>query len=176
MYSFRIWQSSGCLNINNFRINPLTVKIAIESQRLTDDKPNSFSSKFFHNKLTTGIFENSKNYISIFNPVLIISIIGPLGFFLLLTILINFKKITNNFFYIHLAFVCISSVLLVLISPKIGFYNFAVSLYTFTFWSLKFISNRNILLLIAIILALISFWYYSLDWQMKLICNEIFFN
>jgi hypothetical protein len=154
----------------------LTVKIAVESQRLIDNRPNSFSSKFFHNKITTGIFENSKNYISIFNPVLIISIVGPLGVFLLFNIFLNIKKITNVLFYIHLAYVFISSVLLVLTSPKIGFYNFAFSLYTFTFWSIKFVSKKTLLIIIFLMLLVISFWYYSLDWQMKPICNEIFFN
>lgn len=114
--------------------------------------------------------------MAIFNPVLIISTIGPLGMFLIFNIFLNIKKIKNNLFYIHLAYVFTSSVLLVLINPKIGFYNFAFSLYTFTFWSIKFVSKKTLLIIIFLILIVISFWYYSLDWQMKLICNEIFFN
>lgn len=176
LFSFRIWQTSGCISFNSFHINPLTVKIAIESQRLTDDKPNDLTSKFFHNKISTGIFENSKNLITVSSPVLLISILSPIGIFLSIFIFANLKKIKSPLFYLHIAYILISSILLTLTSPKIAMYNFALSLYTFTFWSVKLTSGRIKPVIIFIILIIISFWYYSLDWQIKSICNEIFFN
>lgn len=176
IFSFRIWQTTGCLSFNSFHINPLTVKIAIESQRLTDDKPNDLTSKFFHNKITTGIFENSKNLSTVFNPVLLISILSPIGIFLFIFIFANFKKFNRLLFYLHIAYILTSSVLLTLINPKIAMYNFALSLYTFTFWSAKLTSGRITPIIIFTILIIVSILYYSLDWQMKSICNEVFFN
>lgn len=176
MFSFRTWQTSGCISLNSFHINPLTVKIAIESQRLTDDKSNDLTSKFFHNKISTGIFEKSKNLITVFNPVLIISILSPIGVFLFINIFANLKKIKSPLIYLHIAYIFISSILLTLINPKIAMYNFALSLYTFTFWSVKLASGRIKPIIIFIILIIISFWYYSIDWQMKPVCNKIFFN
>lgn len=176
LFTFRVWQTSGCKSFNSFHINPLTVKIAIESQRLIDDKPNNVLSKFFHNKITTGIFENSKNLTEVFNPVLLISILSPIGVFLSVNIFTNFNRIKSRLFYLHVVYIFISSVLLTLINPKIAMYNFMLSFYTFTLWSVKLTSKSIKPVIFFLILLIISFWYYSLDWQMKSICNEIFFN
>lgn len=176
MFSFRTWQTSGCTSFNSFHINPLTVKIAVESQRQVDNEPGSVKSKFFHNKLATGIFENSKNLVAVFNPALIISILSPAGIFMGILTVVNFHKIKNPYLNLHVVYILISSVLLTLINPKIGIYNFMFSLCLFTFWSAKIISKLKPLVIFFLILIITSFWYYSLDWQMKPICNSIFFN
>lgn len=101
---------------------------------------------------------------------------GPVGIFLIIIILVNFNKIKSPLIYLHMAYIFISSILLTIINPKIGMYNFAFSLYSLVFWPVKLINKRTNLKMAFLILIVVSFLYYSLDWQMKPICNEIFFN
>lgn len=176
LYIFRLWQMSGCQSFNSFHLNPLTVKIAVESQRLIDDNTDKITPRIFHNKITTGVFENAKNLQTIFNPSFLVSVVNPAGLFIIVYLLINIPRVKSTFFPVHLAYIFISALFMTLINPKVGFYNFALALYTFSFWIIKFIEKRLALKILLLVLIIFSFWYYFLDWQMKTICNEIFFS
>lgn len=176
LYGFRVWQMTGCQSFNSFRINPLTVKIAVESQRLIDTQSDAITPRIYHNKITTGIFENAKNFLAIFNLNLLIAILGPAGLFATIYLLANIKKGKNPLIWLHVVYIFLSSLALTIFDPKVGFYNFALSLYTFSFWLVFLPVKKTYVKIFLLILIIISFWYYSLDWQMKTICNEIFFS
>lgn len=176
LFAFRLWQTTGCKNFNSFRLNPLAIKINVESQRNIDQKSSNLISKIFHNKVSTGLFEETKNYLSLFNPNLIISLVGPIGLISLILAIIRGLNKRNRAIFASLAYVFLSAFLATKLDPKQGILNFAFSLYLFCFWAISAFSASFKMMAVFIFLAIFSFWYFSFDWQMPLICNEIFFN
>lgn len=177
LFSFRIWQTSGCKHFNSFYFNPLAIKISVESQVNLDGKENRNLSRFFHNKVTAGIFEFSKSYASTFESRYLLEILGPLG--LILFVIAAYKVLVSRNFVGtgHLLVVLIASLLsLSSFDPKLIFYLRAVIIFSFTFWGISFLTKGKWLMISYLLLAAVTLCYYLFNWQMMSICNEIFFN
>src|SRR3990167_727894 len=160
IFLFRIWQSSGCREFSGFLFNPLSIKINVESQVALDFSLNRNISRFFHNKVTVGVFELTKSLISTFDTRFLLEILGPLG----------------------LALVIFGLILLVAIfaifskNPKVSFYVLAFSWYSFAIRGLDYFWLNAKSLMILITLFFLTFWYFTFSWQMPTICKEIFFR
>src|SRR3972149_11435702 len=75
IFLFRIWQSSGCREFSGFLFNPLSIKINVESQVASDFSLDRNISRFFHNKLTAGIFELTTSFTSTFDSPYLLQIL-----------------------------------------------------------------------------------------------------
>ena len=177
LFAFRIWQSSGCKSYAGFYFNPIAVRINVEEQRNLDKSTNRTLSKFFHNKASAFFWEVSKSYIFTTNPRFLLEILGPLGLFLAIASFANIVKTPKSKSALLLALIAISSLLLILpIDPKKTFYITAISWYIFSLLSASSFSKSSKLTGLFLLLLFLSFWYFAFSWQMKAICNEIFFN
>lgn len=176
-FSFRIWQSSGCQQFLSYTFLPIAVTIRVEEQVSNDKNIPRNVSRVFHNKISEGLYEMSKSYAKIFNPRLLLSILGPLGFFILIASILKIKNTKNRYYFAHLL---ISTTLPLLslaqLNGKFSLYILAASFYSFCIWGIDFFTKSKIKQALFILLALLSFFYFSYNWQMPEICNEIFFN
>lgn len=177
LFAIRIWQSSGCKNFLPFKFSPLDVKISVEEQVNLDKDINRQTARFFHNKASTGAFKFAKSYSEVIDTKVLLAILGPLGIILIvLAIVYTAKnlKVTNA---THLLLV-LASILFANQSAnsKFSFFMLTASLYSFSMWGLNVVEKNKYLTIIFPVLVLITLWFFAFDWQMKAICNEIFFN
>ncbi len=177
LFAFRIWQSTGCLHFSGFYLNPLSIKINVESQRHLDIGTNQTISKSIHNKFSAGIFEVGKDYSGEFSPNYLLEILGPLGFALSVAGIAQLVKQKNKLMLLHLMLILIIAAAgLLPIDPKAAFYAFSLSVLSFPFWSVKSFTDTKVKFLIFVLLTMATVIYYMFAWQMQLSCNEIFFN
>ncbi|OGD93651.1 hypothetical protein A2697_01540 [Candidatus Curtissbacteria bacterium RIFCSPHIGHO2_01_FULL_41_44] len=177
LFGFRIWQTTGCRQFASFYFNPLAIKINVEEQVSLDSSLNRSVSRFFHNKLTIGIFEITKSYMQTFEPRFSLETLGPLGLILILTALFKVVKAPNIVGITHLLIVLIVSVFAILpVKPQTSFYILAVTRFSVAFWGLDYFLRTKPLAILFFGLGFLTLWYFSISWQMPTICNEIFFN
>ena len=142
VFSFRIWQSTGCVQFLSFHFNPLDVKINVESQVLVDADLLRPISRFFHNKVTVGIFESTKSFASTFNPKFLLEVLGPVGLFLIILGFLNLVKkreiVNAALFSLVLA---VSLFNIIFNNPKILFYSAALSWYLFALAAINYLKN-----------------------------------
>src|SRR3989344_4368982 len=93
LFSFRIWQTTGCKQFKGFLLNPIDIKIAVESQVLEDRNLQRPISRFFHNKISAGVFEVAKSYTATIDTRFLISFLGPIG---LLSVIIAVVKVVKS--------------------------------------------------------------------------------
>jgi len=176
LYAFRIWQSTGCKNYLHDKFSTQNVKITVEEQVGIDKGINRQFSRFFHNKLSSGFFEVAKTFAKPFEPKALIGIFGPLGIVLTLYALMGITK-KAPLIRFHFALVTIVIFLSTFVSnSKMAFYIVALSLYTFSLWGINPFVKKRIAQVLFLSLFILSLWYFSFNWQMTGICNEIFFN
>lgn len=176
VFSFRIWQTTGCKNFTSYFFNPIAIKIAVESQMLDDGNLPKNLSRFFHNKISVGTSEILKSYAETIDIRFLISFLGPLGIFLIISAIYQIIKSRKQFDKLWLAPFLISFILLLPIDPKIAFYITALSWYLLTIRGISEFTRSNILKIAFIIFTVTTFWYFSFDWKMPFVCKEIFFN
>ena len=177
IFSFRIWQTTGCRHFSGFQFNPLSIKINVESQTNTDLGLNRNISRFFHNKVSTGLFELTKSYASIYQPRFLLEVLGPLGLILVLFGLLNIFRKKKALGFTHLTFILFTSLITIFRpGPKISFYILASSWYSFSFWGISHFTKSLLLRTLFIFLAFLTLWYFIFSWQMSRVCNQIFFN
>lgn len=176
VFGFRLWQTTGCQQFRGFYFNPAAVVINVESQTKYDVGVPRAISKFFHNKATATPIEISLSYVQNFEPNYLLAVAGPLGLVLTITSIARLIKTKNKLLVLHPALILIAALLRISkIDPKVTFYISAFSLYSFCLWSLNnFQSTKKIVVLV--VLAVVSLWYFALNWQMPLICREILFK
>lgn len=175
IFSFRFWQTSGCKNFRNFHLNPLEVKISVESQR-TFDPTNNLAAKLFHNKIADGFFITSQNYFQAFEPNLLISIVGFVGVFCMILMLTKIFRKTTLFAYLAAFYILVSSLALTVFDQRVSLYNFAVSLYLFSFTAIFYSKITLRFALIFIFLLILTILQFLYSWQLPQLCNEISFN
>lgn len=176
VFGFRLWQQTGCTRFQDFRFHPISIKISAEEGVNIDNFKNKNISRIFHNKLTVGIFELSKSYSALFNPIFLIESLSPLGFVLLLISLSKLKREKSKFYKLHAATVFTVPALSLIFKPPFGFYMPFLSFSTFSFWSINYFKKDQKLILLFFLIAAVSIWYFFLTWRMPAICNEIHFN
>ena len=176
VFSFRIWQTTGCKKFTSYFFNPIAVKIAVESQMLDDGNLPKNLSRFFHNKISIGASEILKSYAITIDIKFLISFLGPLGIFLILPAISQVIKSRKFYDKFWLSPFLISFILILPANPKISFYVTAISWYLLTFIGIGTFARSNKLKILFIFLSLATFWYFSFDWKMPLVCKEIFFN
>lgn len=177
LFAFRIWQTTGCRHFAGFYFNPLTIVINVESQRSLDEDSKNSTPRFFHNKLTAGIFEYTKTYFSAFNPRFLLELLGPVGIVAVFFGVKNVVERRRTFGIFHLILILIASFIATLaISPKTAFFLIAFSWYSFTFQGIANFLTRKTYLAMFILLVPITLWYFFVSWQMPAICHDIFFN
>lgn len=177
MFVFRLWQTTGCKTFISHYFDPIYLKINTEGQRGLDRDLDKIQSKFFHNKATAALFETPKSYLTYFEPAFLLEVLSPLGLLLLMLsikrgISKKDKKILAHFLLI-LASVALS---ISAYSPKNSFYVLSIILYTFTLWSVPYLAKSKIYVVLFLVLFAVSLMYFGYTWQLKTICNEIFFN
>lgn len=177
LFSFRIWQTTGCKKFLSFYFNPLSIKVSVETNVNTDLGVDRNISRFFHNKATVGIFEFSKSLALTFRLRLLVEFLGPLGLILAIFALLAVfreKKYLVKFHFILILIV--SFIATFILSPKSSFFLLAISWYSFSLWGIELFIKSRLTKTVFILLAILSFWYFLFSWQMNSICNEIFFN
>ena len=176
VFSFRIWQTTGCKNFTSYFFNPLSIKITAESQTLDDGNLPKNISRFFHNKISVGTSEILKSYANTINIRFLISFLGPLGIFIILAAI--GQTIRSRRFYDKLWLVpfLLSFVLILPVDPKVSFYIVAISWYLLAFKGGGSLPESKRLKILLLLLLVMTFWYFSFDWKMPLVCKEIFFN
>jgi hypothetical protein len=177
LFGFRLWQSTGCKNYAWFKFDPITVKIRVEEHVGLDESMPRQLSRFFHNKITTGVFEFAKAFAKPLETKNLISLLGPLGLVLLVSAL-GVARRTSPFIYRAHALILFATLLAatLLSNARITFYLIALLLYSFSIHGLKIFKNNKLSVTIFLSLFIFSLVYFNLDWQMAEICNEIFFN
>jgi len=176
VFSFRIWQSTGCQEFFSFHFNPLIIKINVESQVLLDSALERNISRFFHNKVTVGVFEVTKSFVFTFNPRFLLGILGPAG---LVLITLNFYKLFNKRNIINTSLfglvLAVSFFNIIFTSPKFFFYLAAISWYLFALTAINYLTSLKSKV-ILIVLIFLTFWYFIFSWEMNAICQRIFFR
>lgn len=173
VYLFRLWQSTGCKDFSSFRFQKVSIIANVEGQVQQDS--NRTTAKFFHNKITTGAIEISKSYAKIFEPRVLLEILGPFGITLVIIALYDLFKKKNKIVLLHLAAMLFASILSIFIlSPKLSFWVIALIMQSFSFWGIRKISKSNVL--VFLILTVGTICYFAFSWQYQTLCNEIFFN
>ena len=175
VFAFRLWQTTGCKKFTDFHFQPISVKADVESA-INVDSGGKIVPRFFHNKITYGLFDFSKTYFLTLQPSYLLELLGPVG--LVLSVLavpkaVYFKSkilLFNLFMILLFSLFLISS-----FNPKIAFYLLALSWYAFSINSLEKVTKKNLLIFILILIP-VTFLYYLYTWRMHLICNEILFN
>lgn len=177
LFSFRLWQSTGCKNFNSLRFNPNVLIAGVESQRNLDVGIPIPVSKLLHNKVTEALTQVSSRYLNTFKPKFLLEILGPLGLFCALlsaALTIRTRKKSQIF---SLLGIFISSVAaIVLTQPKISLLLIFASWAVFASLSINFVIRSKMLLVLFFLLFVYTYFFYSINWQMPVICNEIFFN
>lgn len=192
LFSFRLWQTTGCQKFKSFYLNPQAVTIKVEEDVGTDKQSLRSSSldeletaglrgvdrnisRFFHNKYQSRFVLTVQSMTSMLDARLLTDVLGPLGvlaFAVSVYTTIKTKKILGilHFFIVFLA------VLFATFTPhaKQGFYLWAVALYSFSFWSTKTIVKLPTWLILLLVVT--TFWYFSFSWQLESFCHDIFFN
>lgn len=177
LFAFRVWQTTGCHQFAGFYFNPLAIVINVESQRSLDEDFKNSIPRFFHNKVTSGIFEYTKTYFSTFNPRFLLELLGPIGIVAVFFGVKNVIERKRTFGIFHLILILVASFIATLaISPKTAFFLIAFSWYSFTFQGIANFSTRKTYLVMFILLIPITLWYFLFSWQIPAICHEIFFN
>lgn len=177
IYLFRFWQTTGCLNFVNLRFSPKNIKINVESQVGQDRTERRNLSRFFHNKITASIYEVLKSYSSVFEPRSLFEMLGPIGLLLVIVTVFNIAKSRKKLILWHTILIVLSPVLIILVlSPKIGFWLRSLVWYTFSLWGLIFFSKHWKAIIAFTFFIVLTFFYFSFSWQMKANCHEIFFN
>ncbi|OGD83118.1 hypothetical protein A2165_01920 [Candidatus Curtissbacteria bacterium RBG_13_40_7] len=177
IFAFRIWQTTGCQNFKSYHFNPLSIKINVEEQTGIDVAVDRNISRFFHNKISAGIFELTKSFASIYKSRLLVEILGPVGLILTIFGLYDILKKKKIVGLIHIIVILTSSSTAIFIpNSKTSFYILAFSLYSFSFWGHSWFAKPLILRAFFILLAVLTFWYFLFNWQMPNICDEIYFK
>lgn len=174
LFSFRLWQTTGCRQFKSFYLNPQSVTIKVEGDVGTDMGVDRNISRFFHNKYQTRFVLTAQSLTSIFDAPFIFDILGPLGIVAFATSLYTIAKTKKLIGIAHLLLVLAAALTAIFTTKtKQSFYLYAVSLYSFCFWATKPMAKSTIPVLIA---AIATFWYFSLSWQLESFCHDIFFN
>jgi len=177
IFAFRIWQSTGCQQYSGFLFNPLSIKINVESQVALDPSLNRNISRFFHNKVTIGVFELTKSFVSTFDTRFLSEILGPLGLTLVILVfarIIRKKRISE---IAHFGLILMAAIFAIFgKDSKVSFYVLAFSWYSFAVRGLDYFWVNVRSLMILIILFFLTFWYFTFSWQMPTICKQIFFR
>ena len=177
LFAFRIWQTTGCRQFSSFYFNPLSIKINVESNIASDLGIERNISRFFHNKVTSGIFELTKSFTSTFNLRFLLELLGPLGLILTVSMIIRIIKKREITAIGHFGIILVASmVAIVPVNPKTAFSLFALAWYSFAARGIAYFSQGVKFWIIFIALSLFSFRYFIYSWQMLTICNDIFFN
>lgn len=177
VFSVRIWQSTGCLNFLPTKFDTQTVKIKVEEQVNVDQNLNREVSRFFHNKVSTGFFEAAKATSRFADPVFLLDILGPLG--LILTLL-AIKRLVKKFSRAQgLSFLAVLTSILFAAATsnaKAAYAAVSIALYGFSLWGTTTLKTNKLTIFAFFVLALVTLWYFAMSWQMKAVCNQIFFN
>ena len=174
LFSFRIWQTTGCRQFKSFYLNPQSVTIKVEEDVGTDRGIDRNISRFFHNKLQTVVIIASHSVSSTIDARMLLEILGPLGLISIIISLYVVIKHKNLIGIFHLIAVLIASAwVIVSTNSKQSFYVYSFGLYSFCFWSAKVLAKKSIS---VIILAILTFLFFTLSWQLNSFCHEIFFN
>ena len=174
LFSFRLWQTTGCLQFKSFYLNPESIKIRVEEDVNSDKGVNRNVSRFFHNKLQTAVILASHSVASTIDARMLLEILGPLGLISIIISLYVVIKHKNLIGISHLIAVLIASAWAIIsTNSKQSFYVYSFGLYSFCFWSAKVLAKKSIS---VIILAILTFWFFTLSWQLNSFCHDIFFN
>lgn len=174
LFSFRLWQTTGCRQFKSFFLNPESIKIRVEEDVNSDKGVNRSVSRFFHNKIQTAFILAGHSTATTLNSRMLLEILGPLGLLSTIVSLYVIIKKKNLLGVSHLILTPAFLVITILsANSKQGFYVFSLSLYSLSFWSIKTLAKYKILVLM---LAVISFWFFILSWQLASFCHDIFFN
>ncbi|OGD88718.1 hypothetical protein A3I53_03895 [Candidatus Curtissbacteria bacterium RIFCSPLOWO2_02_FULL_40_13b] len=177
IYAFRLWQTTGCKQFIDYSFIPLSVKINVESQTATDTGINRTVARFFHNKVSVGIYESSKTYLSTFSPKLLFETLGPVGVVLLIFGIYEISQKKSFLGVIHFLGVLTIPLFAIIFSfPKLEFYVLTLSRYSFSLWGINKAAKSTLHVSILLALVYLTFWYFIFNWQMKSVCNNIFFN
>ncbi|MBI3282576.1 hypothetical protein HYZ70_00695 [Candidatus Curtissbacteria bacterium] len=177
VFSVRIWQSVGCRSFLPTKFDSQIIKIKVEEQVNVDQNLNRQVSRFFHNKVSAGFFEAAKATSRFADPAFLLDILGPLG--LILTLLAA-KRLVKKFTRAQgLSFLAVLISILFATATKnsrVSFYIVAGALYSFSLWGTTALKTNKLTIFVFFALALVTLWYFAISWQMKAVCNEIFFN
>lgn len=177
IFVFRIWQTTGCLSVFNFKFNPSSISTIVESQRLSDTNQSSLTSRIIHNKLTVAPSQLMLSLSSTLTPKFLIDLVGPLVLISALIAIYLIIKTQNKgglAFLVTLA--CFQVATTLFINSKPAILILCALWFFLAFWSLDFYVKKTWMVTIFIFLWLYSFWFLFINWQMPQICNEIFFN
>lgn len=175
LFTFRLWQTTGCRQFRSFYLNPQAVIIKVEEDVGTDRGIDRNVSRFFHNKYQSMFVLTTGSITSIFAARLLLDLFGPLGLAAFVISVVQVIKTKNLAGLIHLALVFLAAMFAIFTQQaKQTFYLYSIALYSFSFWSAKLLAKLPILLILAF--AVVSFWYFSFSWQIESFCHEIFFN
>lgn len=177
IFSARIWQSTGCLNFLPTYFDTQIIKIKVEEQVNLDRGIARGVSRFFHNKASTGFFESTKAASKFADPIFLLDIMGPLGLVLIILATSSLVKKFTPLKGFHFLLV-LAAIILAMISKnsRDAFYTLALALYSFSLWGTTTLKTNRLATFAFFALALVTLWYFALSWQMKAVCNEIFFR
>lgn len=178
LFSFRLWQTTGCRQFNGFYFNPISVTINVESQSSIDTAGLRQVTRFFHNKAVAAPLEVSKSFARTLDLRLLLDILGPAGLLFLISGIFEIfrNKHKLGLFHIIVTVVILSFSITSLATPKSFFVLIALSYYSLSLWGVGPLSKDKRLSLLSIVLIFYSLWYFAVNWQMSQVCNDIFFH
>ncbi|MEX2028032.1 MAG: hypothetical protein WD988_00850 [Candidatus Curtissbacteria bacterium] len=178
LFSFRLWQTTGCRQFNGFYFNPISVKINVESQSSIDTTTERQIIRFFHNKAVTAPYEVSKSFARTLDTRFLLDVLGPAGILFLISGLFEIFRYKRKIGFIHLltAVAILLFSITAILTPKSFFTLIALSYYSLCLWGVAPLSKDKRIGFVSIVLIFYSLWYFAINWQMSKICNDIFFH
>src|SRR3989344_3324808 len=114
VFAFRLWQTTGCKKFTDFHFQPISVKADVESA-INVDSGGKIVPRFFHNKITYGLFDFSKTYFLTLQPSYLLELLGPVG--LVLSVLAGPKAVyfKSKILLVNLFMILLFSLFLIII-------------------------------------------------------------
>lgn len=177
LFVYRAWQSTGCTNYIPIRFQTQKVKLEVEQERQYDASANSSTARLFHNKVSSSSHQILLSLFSTLEPRYLLSLVGPLGvagvMFVLYYGISHNRKVT----FIALTLFLVAHGLSVLyLNPKTAMLVLSFLWFSALASGSKGLSKTPRLVVTFALLWLYTLWFFTVNWQLGEICNEIFFN
>ena len=144
----------------------------VEDQTHIDTTTPNINSKFFHNKLSVGMYQITIAAQRVLDPRTLLGFLGPIGLFFAASSLFQVSKTKIK---ANLLFLVVAMILVLFTKFTFSILVLMAAWQMLALQGISFLKNST-LQKISLVLLVLTFWYFSIDWKMPQICNEIFFN
>lgn len=144
----------------------------VEEQTNIDTKTPNFNSKFFHNKISVGVYQLTLAAQKTIDPRTLLAFLGPVG---LILIIFSMSQIFKTAVKVNLLIIIFASGIIIFTKSSVFILVLMAAWQLLALQGVTLLKNSN-WQKITFVLLILTFWYFSIDWKMPQICNDIKFN